>query len=817
MRWFLAMKKSSFWVIAWSIALSVVMGYFMFKFSGRDLAPDWVRPSLAVMFALIAVMILIRLGRTRIAAFMHFVVGYGTSLFITLMYLYYRSIDAVFTGDDVVAIAQSNPEEVWDFLSHYILNTTSLVSTLVLLVIYYLLFKVYLKLWRPDNQAALFAPYSRRVLGLLRIKSMVLVALSAILLLGSIGVTSQTRPLKYYTIMVQELKGRLDTFHDLVAKLESDDSFQATKEGKGELYVLIIGESLSRDSMGVYNHSVDNTPFLSQLVLSGQAQIFPNAYASFVNTVPSITASFSQGNLATGLTFPYGANLVTVAKKAGFKTHWISNQVKNGSADTPIGAISSLTDYSFFTTNFVFDGSYSQHPDMILIPEIKRTLESLDPSENNLLIIHVMGNHSPYYNRFPADYPKVVLNQAAQIGGLITKPPFNESLIGASDYENYLTAIKYNDMVLSEIGRLTMDREDFEALVYYSDHGEALIYQSFNDIAPENAKEPAGRHNVAQFSFAMTRIPLIVALSEDFKAKYPQTVQALNEHRQDIFTNDTLYDFILDLLQIKSPAINYQLALGNPSYQRGTPDEIELLQHKIVGHDPDYLAFAHAHEPEGANLTVKSANSTFKANSSLAKGYHKLQINTQFESGELYVRVLKDFKRDFYTLEQFLAVLKNQDGSSWLEPDHQGQSVDLLLSVDNEAALSAEHKEQLTAKLVALAPEVKEHLYLALTDQGLRSQLQAQGLKPLALLTSERASSEHAVGVALSAELLANENVLGQVAAVHEAAGLVALFDPSLSVQDADFRTHRQALLERLGFTPDFLVVNYYNAFDSNF
>ena len=181
------------------------------------------------------------------------------------------------------------------------------------------------------------------------------------------------------------------------------------------------------------------------------------------------------------------------------------------------------------------------------------------------------------------------------------------------------------------------------------------------------------------------------------------------------------------------------------------------------------------------------------------------------------MRVLKDFKRDFYTLEQFLDVLKNQDGSSWLEPDHQGQSVDLLLTVDNEAALSAEHKEQLTAKLAALAPEVKEHLYLALTDQGLRSQLQAQGLKPLALLTSESASSEHAVGVALSAELLANENVLGQVAAVHEAAGLVALFDPSLSVQDADFRTHRQALLESLGFTPDFLVVNYYNAFDSNF
>lgn len=815
------MRAAKFWVFVWSIALSVLMGYFMFKFSGRDLAPDWVRPSLSVMFACLGVILLIKLGRTRIAAFMHFVVGFGTSLFITLMYLYYRSIDAVFTGDDVVAIAQSNPEEVWDFLSHYILNPLSLISSLVLLVGYYLLFKAMYKLWRPDNQALLFAPYSRRALGILRIKAMGVVALSAILLVASVGVTSQTRPFKYYTIMVKELKGRIDTFNDLAQKLEQDNSFQATKEHKGELYVLIIGESLSRDSMGVYNHSVNNTPFLSGLTQSGQAQIFPNAYASFVNTVPSITASFSQGNLATGLTFPYGANLVTVAKKAGIKTYWLSNQVRNGSADTPIGAISSLTDYSFFTTNFVFDGSYSQHPDMILLPEIKRTLEQIDPNENNLLIIHVMGNHSPYYNRFPADYPKVVLNQAAQIGGLITKPPFNESLVGASDYENYLTAIKYNDMVLKEIAALTMDRPDFSALVYYSDHGESLIYQSFNDIAPENLQQPAGRHNVAQFSFAMTRIPLIVALSESFKHKYPDTTQALRAHRTAIFTNDTLYDFILDLMQVKSEAINYQLALGNPAYERGNPDQIELLNHKIVGQDPDYLAYAHAHEPEGWNLTVRSANSTFKANSSLAKGYHQLHVNTLWEQDKLYVRVLKDFGRDFYTLDQYLATLKNQDGKSWLEPDAQSpeRPIELLLTVDNETELSAEQQQQLVQTLSALAPEVKQRLSLAVAQPKLQALLQQNGFSTLALLTQVSDLEKiGTTGVALTAEQLAQLTPMGQaVLANIPAHGKVALFDASLSVQDEDFRSHRQALLERLGLTPDFLVVSYYNAFDSNF
>lgn len=810
------MKKAKFWAIAASIALSVLIGYFMFKLSGRDLAPDWVRPSLSVFFALIAVILLIKLGRTRIAAFMHIVVGLGTSLFITLMYLYYRSIDAVFTGDDVVAIAQSNPEEVGDFLSHYILNSTSLIATLVLLVVYYLLFRAYVKLWRPQELTPRFAPYSRRSLSWLRIKSMVIVALGAILILGSLGVTSQTRPFKYYTIMVKELKGRLNTFHELVAELEQDQSFKATKEEKGELYVLIIGESLSRDSMGVYNHSVDNTPFLSQLTLSGKAQIFPNAYASFVNTVPSITASFSQGNLVTGLTFPHGANLMTVAKKAGIKTYWVSNQVKNGSADTPIGAISSLADYSFFTTNFVFDGSYSQHPDMVLIPEIKRTLAAMDPNENNLLIIHVMGNHSPYYNRFPADYPKVGLSKAAQIGALITKPPFNEALLGGSDYENYLTAIKYNDMVLSEIGKLTMERPDFAALVYYSDHGEALIYQSYNDIAKEDAAQPSGRHNVAQFSYAMTRIPLIVALSDSYKAKYPQAAQALQDNRNEIFTNDTLYDFYLDLMQVKSSAINYQLALANPSYERGAPNEVELLQKKIVGHDPDYLAFAHAHELGGENLTVNGANSTFKANSSLAKGYHKLELNTLFKQDKLYVRVLKDFTPDFYTLEQFLAELKNQDGGLWLTTDQDGFNVELLVTIDNEAELDVKQQGKLLAQLAALDSAVKEQLYVVVADAALRTKLQAAGIETLAAMSNaqELKTLDLTQGVALSSELLAQDGVPEALGLVE---GKIALFAPSLSVQDDDFKAQRQDLLKRLGFTPDFLVVNYYNAFDSNF
>ena len=470
--------------------------------------------------------------------------------------------------------------------------------------------------------------------------------------------------------------------------------------------------------MGLYNHCLDNTPFMSSLVTQGKALFFKNAYSSFVNTVPSITASFSQGNLQTGLTFPQGDTLISMAKKAGIKTYWISNQVQNGDFDTPIGAISSLVDYTFFTTRYLFDHSYgAQNPDLILLPELERTFNSLDPKANNLVIIHLMGCHSPYDHRYPCDYPETNLNQPAHIGALSAHPQFSEEIIGGSDYEQYLTSIRYNDDVIKAISDLVLERSDFAAMLYYSDHAEALLYQSYNDIVAQNETAPAGRHNVAQFSFAMTRIPLIVALSKRYQRNYPQSAAALAQHQEAIFTNDTLYDLVLDLMQVKSQAINYELALSNPSYQRGTPDQVALLNQKIVGTDPDYLAFQHAQLPDANILAINAANSTFKANSSLAKGYANLTLNTIWCDGELYVCALKEFSKDFYTLPEFLAQVRDRDNQPLLS-----SKVQVIVQLDNSAELSSSEQAALNSYLKNLAPEIKLRcLFVSANEQLLPS------------------------------------------------------------------------------------------------
>lgn len=621
---------------------AMLIGYFSLKITGRQLPTDFVRPLLVSALAWWAIYLIQRLNFRKLALLVFTVLALF-QVVMAISYSYYQSIDSFFTGDDVVAIAQSNIEELYDFALHYLYNSSSLLyggALLALSVLTYLYLNFYSKLHK------------------LRYKKTAFVS-AVVFMIAAVVITSQLRQVKYYRLMVHDLQNKIATFHELTAKIESSSVSNASKIAKGELYVLIIGESLCRDNMGLYNHSIDNTPFLSQLGQQENTVVFNNAYSSFVNTVPSITASFSQGNIHTGLTFPEGENLISMAKKSGINTYWISNQVKNGNADTPIGALSSLADYSFFTTNFVFDGSYSQKPDMVLIPELEQLSQKLDSSENNLVIIHIMGNHSPYYNRFPEDYPQIKLNQASQIGRLVHDAELLSSAFnGVTRYDQYLTAIKYNDEFLAQVYEIFGKRPDFNAMVYYSDHAEAVHYAGLKD---EAEKTPVGRHNVAQFSYVMSRIPLIVNVSESFKSKYQSSFASMVANKEKIVTNDTLYDFMLDLMQVQSSAINYKFSPANPLFDMGPVDKIKLLANKQVSLDPEYVANVTALEPMAKRLFIRSANALFKANGLLAKGYQGLHVDTVLNDDQLYVKALAEFEDDFVTLDQYLKQLAQQE------------------------------------------------------------------------------------------------------------------------------------------------------------
>lgn len=758
----------------WLILINgIIVGYFSLKITGRQLPTDFVRPMLVSVLSWWAIYLLlkVRFGKLSLLCLLAITVF---QVVMAISYSYYQSIDSFFTGDDVVAIAQSNLEELYDFAEHYLFNFSNALyggALLALSLFTFLVLKAFAKHHKVKYK-----------------KTAVISAL--VFMIAAVVITSQLRQVKYYRLMVNDLQNKIAAFHELTSKIENASVSNATKELQGELYVLIIGESLCRDNMGLYNHSIDNTPFLSKLGAQANSVVFNNAYSSFVNTVPSITASFSQGNIHTGLTFPEGENLISMAKKSGIKTHWISNQVKNGNADTPIGAISSLADESFFTTNFVFDGSYSQKPDMVLIPELEKLSKSLNSAENNLVIIHIMGNHSPYYNRFPEDYPQIKINNPAQVGQLVHDAELVSSAFnGATRYDQYLTAVKYNDDFLSKVYDIFGKRSDFHALVYYSDHAEAVHYVGLKD--DKDRKTPVGRHNVAQFSYVMSRIPFIVNVSESFKAKYQDSFASMVANKDKILTNDTLYDFMLDLMQVQSEAINYKFSAANPSFDMGPVDQIKLLENKQVSLDPEYIANVTALEPVAKRLFIKSANALFKANGLLAKGYYGLHVDTVVDDDVLYVKALAKFDDDFLSLEQYLQALTNQN-------------VSVLVSLDKNVSFEL-IKDYVSDSRVSFMVSSKEQ-YKLLLAQGVTNlvlQVSDSDLEGLALANYAQ------ISVDLDTFKSKQEQLLPWIA--NESKFLFISSD-NLSVQEQQSVNSLKSLPERVR-----AIVKYDNAFNSDF
>ena len=92
---------------------AMLIGYFSLKITGRQLPTDFVRPLLVSALVWWAIYLIQRLNFRKLALLVFAVLALF-QVVMAISYSYYQSIDSFFTGDDVVAIAQSNIEELYD-------------------------------------------------------------------------------------------------------------------------------------------------------------------------------------------------------------------------------------------------------------------------------------------------------------------------------------------------------------------------------------------------------------------------------------------------------------------------------------------------------------------------------------------------------------------------------------------------------------------------------------------------------------------------------------------------------------------------------
>ena len=165
-------------------------------------------------------------------------------------------------------------------------------------------------------------------------------------------------------------------------------------------------------------------------------------------------------------------------------------------------------------------------------------LGGVDPAVDNLVVVHLKGNHFSFENRYPADFDGW---KAAGPDDTVT---------------TYHNTMLYVDRILQQLWERGCRDLNLKAMVYCSDHA----------IIPE-------KHRAPVFSgFGDVRIPLAVWTSDDFINAHPESYAALQANRNACWTNDFLFDLMCGMMGVMTPRSNpaNSLCSGDYAHRRET-------------------------------------------------------------------------------------------------------------------------------------------------------------------------------------------------------------------------------------------------------
>jgi heptose-I-phosphate ethanolaminephosphotransferase len=310
--------------------------------------------------------------------------------------------------------------------------------------------------------------------------------------------------------------------------------------------VLALGESTNRMNMQLCNYGRATTPKLT--AIHEQLAVFCKGYSGASSTVPSLKLLLTEESLAKPDSWDKGASLLSVARAAGFKIFWLSNQ-----------------DDRFTTTMF---GNYADKSDFVnrrsgrtsvsldenLLADYKLAL--VDDSPRKLIVVHLIGSHPNYAARYPADLQVFSADTADSINQELEKNGRN--LWIRSLRAHYDNSVLYQDHVLALlIEQLKAYQTGERHFVFASDHG--------NEVG--HVRNFAGHSPATEAGYA---VPLIY---------WGQAVSQLRAVTDRTFVTDNLDQSLLHLVGIQTNNYDNSRDVFSASYQWQPPKHWPLWKH----------------------------------------------------------------------------------------------------------------------------------------------------------------------------------------------------------------------------------------------
>ena len=312
-----------------------------------------------------------------------------------------------------------------------------------------------------------------------------------------------------------------------------------------ENIILIIGESSRRDAYEDYGQLLKTTPFLKNNI---NKIIYSDVISPDINTnlVMKTLLNFANNDNIGDRKYYENLDLIHLFKLSGYKTFWISNQDYMPGWINNATIIGKFADYSYFY-NKMFSSTFklmeTKNLDGELIPVIKK----LEHKKNNFIVVHLLGNHFIYNQRYPREFNKFTIDDIERsISSLDSKKIVSE----------YYNSISYTDFIINEIYELYKNKDTI--IIYLSDHGEFL--------SDEPKHTNIFLHGTIDKEIA--EIPFVFLYSDIFKEKHQDLLNRLEMAKDLPFMSDDLAHLLCDIAGIEIDVYEPSRSPRNEKYNK---------------------------------------------------------------------------------------------------------------------------------------------------------------------------------------------------------------------------------------------------------
>lgn len=291
--------------------------------------------------------------------------------------------------------------------------------------------------------------------------------------------------------------------------------------------ILVIGESLRPDHLGINGYHRNTTPMLST---DSNLVSLPYVTTEPCYTHLSVPHIVTRADSINPIRAFEEEGVSKLFSKAGYRTAWLANQ---DASDTYIYFMHE-TDTLIYTNAARSMYDYGKWLDTDLLEPVSKELKT--SGRPHFMILHTIGSHWWYRSHYPDSLAKF----QPEINSRVLSELTHQQLINS--YDNTILA---TDLFLHSL--ISMLAERNALLIFISDHGEAL--------------GEAGEYLHAKVTPPLHHTACLVWYSDTYASKHPDKTDALRNNEDRRHSTDIIFHSLLDGAGISTAPLDTTLSL----------------------------------------------------------------------------------------------------------------------------------------------------------------------------------------------------------------------------------------------------------------